>query len=73
MISLISIFFSSFSDDDMDYLPYIGLEDFSGKALKNTLAACAAELIGTMFLNLVGCGSALNNGGTSSNKRPVYL
>jgi len=47
----------------MDYLPKIGLEDFSGKALKNTLAACAAELIGTMFLNLVGCGSALNNGG----------
>jgi len=47
----------------MDYLPYIGLEDFKGKALKNTLAACAAELIGTMFLNLVGCGSALNNGG----------
>jgi len=47
----------------MEYLPKIGLEDFSGKALKNTLAACAAELIGTMFLNLVGCGSALNNGG----------
>jgi len=47
----------------MDYLPKIGLEDFSGKALKNTLAACAAELIGTMFLNLVGCGSALNHGG----------
>ena len=48
----------------MEYLPKIGLEDFSGKALKNTLAACAAELIGTMFLNFVGCGSALNNGGT---------
>jgi len=47
----------------MEYLPKIGLEDFSGKALKNTLAACAAELIGTMFLNFVGCGSALNNGG----------
>jgi len=47
----------------MDYLPKIGLEDFSGKALKNTLAACAAEMIGTMFLNLVGCGSALNHGG----------
>jgi len=45
----------------MEYLPKIGLEDFSGKALKNTLAACAAELIGTMFLNLVGCGSALNH------------
>jgi MIP family channel proteins len=47
----------------MDYLPKLGLEDFSGNALKNTLAACAAELIGTMFLNLVGCGSALNHGG----------
>jgi len=47
----------------MDYLPKIGLEDFSGNALKNTLAACAAEMIGTMFLNLVGCGSALNHGG----------
>jgi len=47
----------------MEYLPKIGLEDFSGKALKNTLAACAAEMIGTMFLNFVGCGSALNHGG----------
>lgn len=47
----------------MDYLPKLGLEEFQGKLLKNTLASCVAELIGTMFLNLVGCGSALNHGG----------
>jgi len=46
----------------MDYLPYIGLEDFKGAQLKKTFAACAAEMIGNLFLNLVGCGAALNHG-----------
>jgi len=47
----------------MDYLPYLGLEDFKGAQLKKTFAACTAEMIGNLFLNLVGCGAALNHGG----------
>ena len=32
-------------------LPYVGTEEVSGKAnLMNTLKACAAEIIGTLFL-----------------------
>ena len=30
--------------------------------LKKTLRACAAEVIGTLFLVLVGCGACLNHG-----------
>ena len=42
------------------YLPRLGLEEVSGKenAVK-TLKMCTAELIGTLFLVLIGCGSCL--------------
>jgi len=46
----------------MDYLPKVGLEDLKGAGLKKTLRACAAEVIGTLFLVLVGCGACLNHG-----------
>ena len=49
------------SDDDMDYLPKLGLEDFKGAGLKKTLRSCAAEVIGTLFLVLIGCGACLNH------------
>jgi len=52
---------STFADDDMDYLPKLGLEDFKGAGLKKTLRSCAAEAIGTLFLVLIGCGACLNH------------
>ena len=45
----------------MDYLPKLGLEDFKGAGLKKTLRSCAAEVIGTLFLVLIGCGACLNH------------
>lgn len=47
----------------MDYLPKLGLEDFKGAGLKKTLRSCAAEVIGTLFLVLIGCGACLNHAG----------
>ena len=40
----------------VDYLPYLGVEEV--KELK-ALKKCVAELIGVMFLVIIGCGSCL--------------
>jgi len=45
----------------MDYLPKLGLEDFKGGELCKTLKSCVAEMIGVLFLVLIGCGSAYNH------------
>jgi len=46
----------------MDCPPKIGVEDFQGKELIKTLKAFVAELMGTMFLVLIGCGAAHSMG-----------
>jgi len=38
--------------------PYVGLDEVKGKSnVMNTMRSCAAEVIGTLFLVLIGCGS----------------
>lgn len=46
----------------MDCPPKIGVEDFKGPELIKTLKAFVAELMGTMFLVLIGCGAAHSMG-----------
>merc|ERR1711935_1089076 len=40
----------------------VGVEDFKGPELVKTIKACVAELMGTMFLVLIGCGAAHSMG-----------
>lgn len=41
-------------------VPYIGINEVSGKeSIILTARSCAAELLGTLFLVLIGCGSCL--------------
>ncbi len=41
-------------------IPYLGTEEVSGKEnIVAAMKACAAELVGTLFLVLVGCGSCM--------------
>ena len=53
--------FLHFSEDEMaTNLPYVGLKEVKGREnLNKTLRMCTAELIGTLFLVLIGCGSCL--------------
>jgi len=46
----------------MDCPPKIGVDDFQGSNLIKTLKAFVAELMGTMFLVLIGCGAAHSMG-----------
>lgn len=42
------------------YLPYVGTEEVAGKEnVIKTMKQCTAEIIGTLFLVLIGCGSCL--------------
>ena len=43
-----------------NYLPYLGIEEFTRKKL-HVLKALVAEVIGTLFLVLVGCGSCIKH------------
>ena len=43
-----------------DYLPYLGIDEFSKKKV-HVLKSLVAEVIGTLFLVLVGCGSCIKH------------
>lgn len=50
------------------YLPYVGTEEVAGKEnVIKTAKHCTAELIGTLFLVLIGCGSCLGANGPENS------
>ena len=53
-----------------DYLPYLGIDEFSKKKL-HVLKSLVAEVIGTLFLVLVGCGSCIQHENGTNNELDV--
>ena len=54
-----------------DVLPYIGVDEITGDKL-GLLKALVAEMMGTLFLVVVGCGSCYSNYPTASSACQKY-